>query len=430
MDSEESFLSVLSEKNLENLLTPSDVLKIQAKLWDVLANRVESFTMGGSSSVRVETAQELLKSVGFVISHGLKRVCGYGVADESEQASLRERLLNDDYDALFKTGLGEIKERVKEGEALMEAANKTAIAVDNVAYRDTLRQIGVFFKRYHYHHAAHDIPCMIDYPLALPVDETLLGIDYINEYLRRLLLENDFCGRFDTETVTALIKSVAPDYKENLLNIYEAVAANALGLTLLGGDIIQLDITDRDRAQLAALISAWPEGDAPTKLRVVSTGLCAVLDISDGAAAEYLAQTASELYVRLKPILGDKQLARIFPSLYHEKPAKKTGVTYIDSVPMDDELLRMLIDELSSCRHVSDKIALARQYVRSLRDWVELLEICFWGDELRALFLSFNEAEIDLLRRYVSGKQRQYPEWISETGWENALIEFLKETAM
>ena len=93
---EESFLSVLSAQQLESLLTPQDVLKIHGKLWEVLRGRAESYTQGGSSSMRVETAQELLKSAGFVIRLGL----GGG-----DPETIKAHLLGDEFDTLFKMGV-------------------------------------------------------------------------------------------------------------------------------------------------------------------------------------------------------------------------------------------------------------------------------------------------------------------------------------
>lgn len=429
MGNEKSFISLLSNKGIENLLTPQEALTIKVKLWDVLAGRAESYTVGGSSSVRVETALELLKSAGFVIRHGIQDMYGCGGSGGNfTPETVKARLLSEDYDTLFRAGLKVIEALVKEGKVLLEAAVSTATAVDNIAYHSTLKELGVFFKRYHYHHFAHDIPCMLDYPLAHPVDETLMGINYINEYLRRLIIENEFCGKFEPEAVRELLKSITPDYKENLLNIYEAVAANAVALMLLGGDIAALDVTDKDRERLTSLIGTWTEETAPSKLRAVSSGLCAILGISDSAAFEYMAQTASELYVRLKPILKYDRMEHMFPSLHREKPVTKSAVTYIDGPLMDNEKLRALIDALTSCRSVSEKITLARHSVGSLRDWAEILGICFWGEELEALFMTFSGDELDLLWRYVREKQRKYPEWVSETGWESALIDHAGDT--
>lgn len=416
----DNFLSALSgNADLNNAFTAEDSLFIQNKLWELLGSRVENFTMGDSGSVRVETARELLMSICYVV--GLNFESGMPLN------TVRARLINEDLNELFKAGLEKVKSKISAGEALLEKAVVSSPAVEIDAYKQTLKEIGSFFKRYHYHHFAHEIPCMIDYPLAHPVSETLLGIDYICDYLRRVIIENDFCGRFNAAAASLLLKSVCPDYKENLLNMYETIAFSAIALTLINGDIHSLDITERGREKLFQLLCACREDEMPLKLEAASTALCADLDISDPDAKEYLRETAAALHARLKAVSQLKQIDVIFPPPYRERTAEKSSATYIDSAPMDDEKLRALIDEITSCRHVTDKIALLKQSAKSLSDFVEILNICFWDDERIALYKTLDKAEIELLLFYVSRKQKRHPEWKSETGWENCLFDFTKK---
>lgn len=411
----DNFLSVLSGNSDISSLTDEDSLSIQNKLWELLGKRVENFTMGDSSSVRVETARELLTSICYTI--GLNFESGVPLN------TVRARLTDEDLNELLKTGVEKVKLKVSAGEALLKKAVVSAPAVEIDAYRQTLTEIGSFFKRYHYHHFAHEIPCIIDYPLAHPVSETLLGVDYICAYLRCVIIENDFCGRFDVSAVVLLLKSVCPDYKENLLNIYETAAFSAIALALINGDIHSLEIKESDREKLYQSICTYQEDEMRSKLETAVSALCADLDISDPDAKEYLRETAAALYARLKAVSELKQLEVIFPPPYVERAVKNTAVTYIDSAPMDDEKLRVLIDEITSCRYVTDKITLLKQNAKSLRDYVEILNICFWDDECDALYQTLDEAEIELLLRYIRQKQKRRPEWRSETGWEKGLIE-------
>jgi hypothetical protein len=427
VENKEDFLSVLSEQSIENLLTPQEVLKIQGKMWNILSGRAESYTRGGSSSLRVETAQKLLKSAGFVIRHGMNAVDGYnGFDGDAAPETVKARLLGEDYDTLFKAGLTAIEMLVKEGETLLETAVSTATAVENRAYHDTIKELGVFFKRYHYHHFAHDIPCVIDYPLAQPVDEALLGIDYINEYLRRLLIENTFCSRFEAESIGLLLRSISPDYKETLLNLYESVAANAIALTLCKGVVYALDITQNDREKLITLFRSKQEKRWALELQAASSALCSTLDITDRESIDYLTKTISDIQPRLQQSIKTKRLDIVFPSLYRESKVKKPVVTYVDGALMDAEKLRVLIDEISTCRYVSDKIILVKQNVHSLRDYFEILNICFWDEECIALFDSLSDEELRQLRLAIKQKQSKSPEWTSETGWENYLIDYIK----
>ncbi|MEL4107092.1 DUF6179 domain-containing protein [Oscillospiraceae bacterium WX1] len=417
--SEENPLAVLTNIGMISQLTPAERLAVQKKLWDTLAQRAVSYTMGGSATVRAETAQELLKGVCYVLRHGIDPNTGPG--------GLKQQLVGGDFDALFKAGLADIEEKVAHGKTLLQHALMTVPAIENMALHDSLRELGVFFKRYHYHHFAHEIPCMIDYPLAHPADEALGGIDYINEYLRRLLIENDFVGRFDARTVTALLKSISPFYKADLLNIYEAVSSSALAGTLIKGDVRALDIAERDRGTIFALFHAWKGSEAPEKLRAAAAALCVELAIGDDAVLLYLSQSAEGLWPRVEKLKTAEQLRIIFPPLYRENGEPKPTVTYIDGVCMDDEMLRALIDSIADCRNVSEKIALAREKLFSLRDWAEVLNICFWGNECHTLFDALSADALEHLWQFAVYRKTQAPNWRSETGWERLLDEYRRK---
>jgi hypothetical protein len=343
---------------------------------------------------------------------------------------------------------------------------------------------------------------MLTYPLACPVDEGLLGIDYIMEYLRRLILENNFVGCFEPQAVKGLLRSISPTYREDLLSIYEAVTANAVALTLLGDDALALDVTDRDRERLVFLFSRWTDADAPERLRGAARELRAALELreannlgcteempadkssgeppdaapedtaeagstvadkrtvnaeagertgtmgtvadsskraepaaSDAAeagdagaskAAEYLADTAAALWPRIKACQPDG-LKNVFPPLYRETAARKPAPRFIDNAVMDNAVLRALIDEVTACRHLSDKLALVKAQVKSVRDLMEILNTCFWGEEINALFDALGPEACRVLVNAVRERQRRFPDWRSETGWETRLFEYHHE---
>jgi len=176
-------------------------------------------------------------------------------------------------------------------------------------YKDTLTNIDFFFKRYDYHFFAHEIPDIF-YQLNQPVPQELQGIEYVNEYLSRLLKENQ-TGLTTTEEI------------DPIDSIYGAVGKSAVATQFMDNDM------------------------------------------------------------------------------------------------MDDDALRKLIEKMNDCRFVSDKISLVRREIHSLRDMVEVLNICFWEDERIALFDHLNIMEISLLVEFISTKGQEKQ---SETGWEMLLI--------
>ncbi len=103
-------------------------------------------------------------------------------------------LKNADLQDLLKAGWTEIEAQLKTGKELLQKVRETAPSVENRSYKDTLKGIEVFFKKYDYRFFAHEIPGDIDYQLCHPLPGELQGIEYINGYLRRLLTETGFAA--------------------------------------------------------------------------------------------------------------------------------------------------------------------------------------------------------------------------------------------
>lgn len=418
MEDGNSFLSVLTGRSVALAsFGEADVTKIQSRLWSMLGRQTEAYTLGDSGSIRIETAQELLESICYVIGLSL---------ETNDQAGIIRALLDsENYEEHFRAGLAQVEARVQSGRALLKEVREGALRINNISYLSTLKELAVFFKKYNYRLFAHEIPCTIDYQLFQAVPDEKKGIDYINEYLRRLILENRFVRLFDEETVVLLLKSVCRDYREQLINIYEPVAYNALALTLLGHDVMSLDITKDDRLRLHQLLMSKKE-KALTLFEGETERLCDILSISDEGMKTYLKATAAELCSRINSVKLPVQFDGIFPSLYREQPEKTPSERYIDGETMDNEELRSLIDEINGCRFVSDKIVMVKRNVRSLRDYAEILNVCFWDEECTDLFKTLENEEILLLLRYIASKRRRMPQWQSETGWETKLEEYVR----
>ena len=291
---------------LNNACSDEEMLKLQEKLWRLLAKQADKYSMG-DSSIRVETAEELLRSVCFALHMYLK--------ESKNQAS---SLAFADLDELFALGIKALEDQVKLGKQLYQIACLSAPEIDNISYYETLRGLRQFFKRYDIRSFAHQIPCSIDYQLCHPVSGDLAGVEYVNEYLRRIIIENRLIRRFDKGLVIRLLKSCSPDYKGLLINLYEPVAANALGLTIVGGNVLSLDITDQNRTQLIKQFEQMPEKEARAFLADAAVRLSGFLGIGGEYAAAYLSQTAIELYPRIKAAVSTHGLEGVFTSIARE----------------------------------------------------------------------------------------------------------------
>lgn len=260
-------------------------------LWELLSRRTSLYTMGESSSVPESIAQRLLASVCFTL--GIDR-------EEPDPAAIR-RLLAQGIDTAFGEGMAFVVERkAKRIGGLWEQVALTTPLLESVALKDTLESLREFPARYDYRSFAHEIPSDIDYPLAHPVSESVLGVDYVTEYLERLLIENDFMQRFDLGLCKALLRAVHPAYRELLINLYEPIAVNAVGLALAGvGDVRRLRATDEDRARIVDAVGGRSASGCSHLLEKAAAAVCESLGIEDERSRSYLARTAAGVRPRL-----------------------------------------------------------------------------------------------------------------------------------
>ena len=116
-----------------------------------------------------------------------------------------------------------LQDRVAEVMALWEETVRTMPSVRNIALRDTLESIGTLPRVYDAFFRAHEVPVSVDYPLSVPVDESLQGLDYLEVWLTQLLAEARFLARFNVNDMVAYLQSWCPDYQGLIINLYEPI---------------------------------------------------------------------------------------------------------------------------------------------------------------------------------------------------------------
>lgn len=208
--------------------------RVRAELWSLLARKADVLSLG-DSSVRVEQAEALLRSLCYVVSLALEPMDMDAATKVLAAAPLQ---------TLYREGLNRLDRRVTRAKKAYARALETALPIENLAYRDTLVSIGAFFAAYRPDLFAHDIPCMIDYPLFHEVSG--LGASYIDAYLAQWTRENDFLATFDTSRVIRLLNAHFIDAREQVVNLFEPVAANALARVLIAKDPLPLEVTPED----------------------------------------------------------------------------------------------------------------------------------------------------------------------------------------
>ena len=202
-----------------------DVNRARRNLSRLMSHVAGLYCMGDSSSVSASEARELTMSVAYVL----------GIADKTpEQAAYV--LDVDDPVKLWHKGLDSLDARVEAALDVWREVVSTTPPIRNVAFRDTLRSLGELRSRYDTRFAAHEVPCDIDYQLSEPVDSHLMGMDYIEAWLRQLLEETRWIARFDAESCIEVLERACPDYCGLHVNLYDLLLPHHDELRLTGAD--------------------------------------------------------------------------------------------------------------------------------------------------------------------------------------------------
>ena len=259
--------------------------EITEALYSLLSAQCKSFTGGQSSSLSVETVEALLSSICFSLSCFANK---YG-----QNALLKippEKALEGARDIL--------KKRIQLCKTLYLTLLRLPFQPDNVSYRDTVNGMENFFKKYDYYFFADQIPCDIDYQLCLPVSESLWGVEFLTEYIKRLICEGRFCGAFQRYEITALLANFGSRNDELLINVFTPVLSNALGRVLLGNDISTLEVTPDGIEKLFSMFAGLKYEEALPIVDKASKLLCSRVGFT-GYNAEYVTESARTLIPRI-----------------------------------------------------------------------------------------------------------------------------------
>ena len=280
----------MEQTDLTVSLSEHDRQLWQMKLWELLRLQTERYTSGQSTSVRTDTAQMLLRSICFSL-------------EQLRQAQPERDLLRETPDVLLREGAEVVRRQTARTQLQYRRACRCLYQEESLSLRDTLWGIGAFFHNYDPQFFAAEVPCDIDYQLAHPVPDGLVGVAWLRDYLNRLLIEDTVLRRFPPDSVRRVLAASCPDHQELLVNLYEPAAAAALGVTMTEGDLFELDITEVGQAALTARLAPMTASTRRLALERVGETLARRLELPAGAAA-YLRETALALAPRVEAVLA------------------------------------------------------------------------------------------------------------------------------
>ena len=176
----------------------------------LMAHVAELYCAGESSSISAYEAHELATSVAYAL----------GIANATPEEATRV-LDIDDPIALWRESVCTLERRANDALVLWQEVVTVMPPIRNVSLRDTLASLCHLRRSYDARFAAHEVPCEIDYQLSVPVDSSLMGIDYVEAWLTQLLAETRWIARFDVSSCIHVLERVCPDYRGLHVNLYD-----------------------------------------------------------------------------------------------------------------------------------------------------------------------------------------------------------------
>lgn len=364
------FLSLLEQAQFCGLLSDTDLSRIQSELLMLLAERTELWSRGKSSSIPVEKAQELMASILFVVGLKLKS-CRI-----PEQAV--ELLKSEPLRSLFEDGMKLVRRKTAISRHLQKRITDHLLYTPNVYYRSTIVDgIDGFFKLYRPQLAAHELHITADYPVFTGRPE-LDGIEFIEEYLRRIEKENAFCVCFDPQDIHHLLCGLTQDYRSVPMNLFEPVLLSALGLVLLNRSPRRLDLTEQDIELLYRQFGRNTKQDIKEQLVQAISRLNEEMELPQGSM-RYAAACLPKIALSIQNAVMMETLDKVF--LIPAYPEQEPKITFSYGGQMDDRSYQKLVGRLLQTDNHEKKVNLILQEVHSFADLLDVFSDAELGAE-------------------------------------------------
>ncbi|AAK81364.1 hypothetical protein BJV85_000468 [Clostridium acetobutylicum] len=403
---ENFFEYILTYSYKKKLLNKEDFEKIYYERIEILKNKLTYYTRNESSSVRIEALKSILKSIDYTIGIYLKTFNSIKlILNELKELSLKEMLLR---------GEAVIEKKISDSKILFHNIGK--LNIENYTYDDTIDHgISEFFNEYEYKFTAHEAPGCIDYQLYFD-DMNYTGIEYMYNYLINLSLENEFCNKFKIDEVNEVLKGYHEENKALLINVFELVLRNSLGVIICGRDLGSLNISELDREYIKSKLKKLALEELQNELVKTAEACCINLNIKNKNLLCYVRKAAFKFSSLLSINIKLNRLETVFVSFksndYHQI------IYYTDGIKMSNSEFRKLNKKILGCTLVNEKIDLIKSGIKSLEDLTDMLGgDCLFKAEYIEYFKSLSQLEIIILLAYikeVAAKKDYEKEWYVE----------------
>jgi len=361
---EEFYLqSLIEEATRCNLLSDNDIEKIQFGCLELLAYKVKCYNGLDSDSIRVEFAENIMKSNLYTISLYLKSF----LLPEYAVEALQNTTISDLYDL----GKRHVQSKLNATKHLHLLVVKNKLNTENYTYNSTVIDgIKGFFKLYDPDYSAHDIHITADYPTCYPI-KNLVGVEFIKKYLENIYYENQFCSYFSLDKIHNLLLGYHKEYCALVINIFEQVFTSAIGCILIGVSAKTLTVSSNQVDKLYIELSSKTDQQIIEIIHKANLLLQKELSIKSKTLQTYLDKCLPVISSNICNAIKINTLDKIFITRHNTEIDATFSFSF--GVKMDNETYRNLIDNIMQCRFLSDKIDIIKNNIHSLSDFEDML---------------------------------------------------------
>lgn len=399
--SEEFYVQSLLEIAVQkNILTLEELEIIQVQCIQLLNSQIEKYNNGQSSSVRIEVAEGIMKSILYTIGIQLKTF-----PTPKDGVNM---LKTTTIEKLYQLGRKRIDQKLKATKVLTNLMLENKLDTPQEIYNATVTEgVKGFFKIYNPNFEAHEIHITADYPVCVPING-FVGIEFMQKYVETINCENIFCRYFSSEAIHCLLSGYQEEYQYLVMNIYEKVLTTAIGCKIIGKDSRDLTISKIQKNYLLNFLSTQSVEQLKEIVLKAAKLLKNELGINAGALEKYIDKSLTIIVMNIVTAVKLNTLDQQFiTAKYIEKDYK---IKFSEGSKIDDELYRNVIEEIKDCRYTSDKLSIIKSEIHSMSDLEDVIrDAALSKSEIIEVFDLLNPIEIAaLLKRHSSNLDLEF----------------------
>ncbi len=283
LDDIEYFESLIKTAHDLQKLEISEIEDIQTQLLELLKIKVEKYNLLESTSIEIEKAKTIMESNMYTIGIYLKIF----TPDDALEKLKKERIVS-----MYEAGRKIINKKVTISKILYKEVLNSTLLIANETYLDIIiKGIKGFFKIYEPDYNAKDKKITADYPLYNSLIGKLEGIEFIEEYLKSLKIENEYLSKYDAFNINELLYNYREDYTVLIENIFKIVLRQNIGQILAGEEVDTLNISHDGIDKIFLGLNKMTKNEIYDKIRETISKL----EIKSEEAKEYIEKGIEEL---------------------------------------------------------------------------------------------------------------------------------------